>query len=438
MKRLTRKHRLGTAFAVAFTIAAATGTTRAETFQVEIDYMGSNGGHDHMPPQIVLDAVVQMFACQGHTLVLDLDDEITHYNTLVADPNTACGNFWTYTGAVNTYRSIRDQNFDNGDGWHYCIFAHDYQSPNGMGGCNTGSSGRANGGDALIVTLGSFDGSTGTLYAQAATFAHELGHNLGLSHCGSGNCASNNFDGSASWVGPFVPNLPSVMSYQYQLAGVRTNMLALGLTHPEALFKDVDYSHGRMCPLDEDDLNEVRGTVMQSVDWDCDGVLENSVAEDINGGQNSWCATEVNRTFVSDRNEWGNLSDGAKLAASGAPADVEELKDRAKKLEKQVCIDALTWDLIKGDLINAGFMTGGGPTLVVENCFNGENVFVGDVFFFEFGTCLSPFGDVQTAQQFSPSGSAYFFTPDTYDEAGVTLLNKRGKYFSPTGATLIR
>ena len=49
----------------------------------------------------------------------------------------------------------------------------------------TGSSGLAEiSGNDLCVTLGGFSGETGTAFQKASTFAHELGHNLGLRHYG--------------------------------------------------------------------------------------------------------------------------------------------------------------------------------------------------------------------------------------------------------------
>ena len=67
----------------------------AETFNIEIDYMvdSSPGGHSHMPTQAEIDAVVQMFACQGHTLNIVVDDQITHHDVLRIDPDGEVG-FW--------------------------------------------------------------------------------------------------------------------------------------------------------------------------------------------------------------------------------------------------------------------------------------------------------------------------------------------------------
>lgn len=417
-------------------LAADPIVARADTFMVEIDYMGTDGTHDHQPSQLVLDAVIQMFACQGHTLIIDLDDELTHYDVLVADPMTNCGNFWSYNGEPNTYAKLREDNFDNGEGWHYCIFAHQYQSLNSDDNCVTsGSSGRANGVDALIVTLGNFDGETGTEYVQAATLAHELGHNLGLSHCGTMNCGSNDDDGSPDYVGPFVPIMPSVMSYTFQLRGVRTRMLDLGLTFDEALFKEIDFSHGRLCSLDENNLNEVRGTTMISTDWDCDGMLEANVVKDINESGN-WCDTDGNlTTSIRDYDEWANIEDGAALARSGAPADQAKLEQRRQVMERmRPCISFEEWQQVQQEFQ----LRGGGPALTVESCISGENVYIGNSLVFEFGTCTFPFNSIQDAHDLSPSNSVFYIVPNTYDEAGSVLLDKPGKYFCKTGSALFQ
>ena len=426
-----------------------TAAAHADTFRIEIDYMDDPGdGHDHQPVQLVLDAVVQMFACQGHTLILDLDDAVPHQPTLIGDPTADCGSFWTYTGAANTYRSIRDAWFDREGqaGWHYCIFAHDYSvdanpgAPNS--GCSvSGSSGRANGGDSLIVTLGSFDGQTGSLFAQAATLAHEFGHNLGLNHCGGQVCGSNNTPtADPNWVGPQMPNLPSVMSYNYQLAGVRTRLLSNGLIFEESLFKEMDYSHGRMCTWNENSLDETVGSVMMPIDFNCDNDADDApVVQDLNfggagvGNTAPWCGPNQRQTLIADFDEWSNIQDGATLVASagrGAGDALFLLEQRER--ESSPCITSEEWQRVSADL----GLRGGGPPLVEESCITAENVFVG--FSAGSGVCDSPYDGVQAAQESSPNGSVYYLYRGTYNEAGSTLLDKRGKYFCKTGSALIR
>lgn len=415
----------------------------AATFRVEIDYMGADtDGHDHQPSQLVLDAVVQMFACQGHTLMLDLDDEVPHTDFLTGNPgaNLDCRDFWTYTGSSNTYRSYRNTYRNQGAGWHYCIFAHQYRidsdpDNSNSGGCtNTTSSGRANGGDALIVTLGGFGGQTGSVFEQAATLAHEFGHNLGFSHVGSM---------SEGTVSPYVQNMPSVMSYTYQLGGVRNTLLELGFAPDYALFKNIDYSFGRMCSLNETALDEVRGTRMSRVDFNCDNdTADNGVLQDLGfrgsgmGSGAPWCGeADVSRTTLVDYNEWANYDDGATLVGNGERGDGEALAKLAEREAKITpCISADEWEQVQAE-------TGlrGAPTLTVESCIGGQNVYVANsANATPIGTCSDWYTAVQTAHDLNPNGSVFYLSPGTFDAAGTTTLNRRGIWSCNTGTARIQ
>ncbi|MDX2197787.1 MAG: M66 family metalloprotease [Phycisphaerae bacterium] len=431
-----------TQLALGALLSLGVSAASAATFRIEIDYMGDGGGHNHLPDQLVLDAVIQMFACQGHTLIIDLDDEIPHYNTLTGDPNDDCGSFWTYTGANNTYRSIRNIYRDQGVGWHYCIFAHQYRVDSNdiddNSGCVTsGSSGRANGGDAFIVTLGGFGGSTGTLFEQAATLAHEFGHNLGLGHAGSMDSGITT---------PYVQNLPSVMAYTYQLSGVRSRLLNLAFAPEYALFKDIDFSHGRMCSLNENALDEPRGTRMLSVDFNCDdSPVSTGIAQDLGfrgGGSGSaapWCGElDDSRTTLVDYDEWGNLNDGATLVANAERGEGEssaELAKRERLLDKQPCLDAETHFLMQAENDRGG----GGPDLVIESCITGENCYVANsANAAPDGRCVDWYPAIAPAHNAMPQGSVFYLTPGTFDAVGTTTLNRRGIWTCNTGTARIQ
>jgi len=410
----------------------------AATFRVEIDYMADTD-HSHEPSPLVLDSVIQMFACQGHTLILELDDELDHHDLLVRDPDNCQATLFNYSGTDNSYGAIKDEHFDHsGDsGWHYCIFGHQYEDTE----CNaTTSSGLANGKRNFLVSLGAFCEETASPFQQAATLAHEFGHNLGLSHCGTQNCGD---DEAEDYVGPHVTNMPSTMSYRYQLSGVRTRLLDYGLTIEEAPFKEINYSHGRMCTLDEDDLDEGMGTGMIWTDWDCDGVLESSVAQDTSESSSSdppWCDSTGNRTSVRDYNEWANLEDGASMAFDMRPEVQERLRLRQERLEREPCITARDWAVLEQRL---GLRSNGcSRQPSVEPCISARNVYVGGPAFFEIGTCRLPFLGVRKAHDFSPPASVFFLQPGVYDETGVLILHKTGKYFcerkDESGVALIR
>jgi hypothetical protein len=235
--------RLAVTIAVPATLALAPSThaPRAATFRIEIDYMV--GAHSHMPQPAEIQAVQQMFACHGHTLIVDVSDALPHHTVLQLDPNNA-QNFFNYSGVADSFKALKNQYYDHAGqaSWHYCIFGHQYETTNSSGTyIVTGSSGLGEFlGDDFIVTLGAFPGAIGTPFDRASTLAHEFGHNLGLDHCIEGGC---------DIIGPYGPNHPSIMSYAYQLRGVRTAMLCDGLIPMQAayLFKDMDYSNTARC-----------------------------------------------------------------------------------------------------------------------------------------------------------------------------------------------
>ena len=100
------------------------------------------------------------------------------------------------------------------DIFHYALFAHalGYGSPsNPLVPRKTSGIADSGGGD-LMVTLGLWDGQTGTPFVQGSTFLHELGHNLILKHGGvvpSGLIEAN-----------CKPNYQSVMNYLFQVRGL--------------------------------------------------------------------------------------------------------------------------------------------------------------------------------------------------------------------------
>jgi len=395
-------------------VAASRQTASAATFRIEIDWMAT-GGHSHMPSQQVLDAVIQMFACAGHTLIIDLDEQIPHYNVMPRDPDN-CDSFFGYDGVASSFGALRDNYFDHANSanyWHYCIFGHQYEDDN----CNTsGSSGLGQRpGQYFVVTLGSFSGQTGTAFDQAATLAHEFGHNLGLTHCGQDDCAAE---------GNYNPILTSIMSYRYQLAGVRNNVACNGLAPPEAKFKEIDYSRGRNCSVNEFALNENLGTFMARVDWDCDGTLENSVAQDIGGGNSGWCGSVGTLSALSDTNEWAIVA-----ASTDSPRPVQPVEEIS-------CITAEEWEQVRRELELQGGC--GQPTLAVESCLAGENVFVGPLVFINSGLCVAPFSTAALADTNAPNQSTVFVKPGTYDAAGATTLDKPSTWMCPTGTATLK
>jgi len=281
---------------------------------------------------------------------------------------------------------------------------------------NTGSSGLADTpGNNLIVTLGSFSNQTGTAFDRAATLAHEFGHNLGLTHCGA-NDPGGGTTPSCQNVGAFMPNLGSIMSYFYQLSGVRSNLLCQGLSFDEAaLFKEIDYSHGTMCTLNESALDEVFGTGMISVDWDCSGVISGTVAQDLNGNSNGWCGSNSGLQNLSDLDEWGYIEAHQAAIASGATTSSPPTP----------CITANEVQ----QYVTAGACTQ--PTLSTEACEGRDMIYMhpaggGGA----SGKCSFPYQNLQSAHNAATDGSVMFFRAGSYPQPGPVLLTKPMKLFN--------
>jgi hypothetical protein len=100
-----------------------------------------------------------------------------------------------------------------GEGWiakkqvfHYALFVKRY-----AGDLQASGIGEVWGND-FMISLGAFDGGVGSRDQQAATFMHELGHNLGLNHGGASNDPMN-----------CKPHYLSVMNYAYQFKNFDTS-----------------------------------------------------------------------------------------------------------------------------------------------------------------------------------------------------------------------
>jgi len=389
------------------------GSAVAQTMNIEVDYMVERDSTgtvtlSHMPKPEEIAAVVQMFACQGYTLNVVVDDEIEHINVIQDDPSD--GSFFGYTGPGG-FGAMKAAHFDHGAGWHYCVFGHSYQ----LDGDTTGSSGLAEiGGDDLIVTLGDSD----VPFWRAATLAHEFGHNLGLGHCGMMNCDT---------VGNNPINVASIMSYDYQLFGIRSNMICQGLAPAVAnLFKEMDYSHGRLCQLDESNLDERLGIGLVKVDWDCDGTVENGlVAHDIKPvADNDWCTATGGLHVLSDYNEWANISDNTLRAT----------KQQLENLPEISCVSIDEWTAKR----NAdGYCAI--PALVSEPC-------VAQQFYYaipgtsplELGICSFPYSGILSAQSKMPAGSYLYLRYGTYTEGGPSLVLNKRMVVTATSTAIIR
>ena len=161
--------------------------------------------------------------------------------------------------------------------FHYGVFGR--ARPNG-------SSGRGEvWGNDFMVTFVNF-AVWAQAVAQAGTFAHELGHNLGLTHGNLNNTP-------AQWNEVRKPNFPTTMSYRYQFPGVSVDCdFASEGIHT--------YSQGMMARINEANVNENNGICDNaSLDMNADG--------NISIGQMDTSADGDNTDIHDDFDQWGNL-----------------------------------------------------------------------------------------------------------------------------------
>jgi len=218
--------------------------------------------------------------------------------------------------------------------FHYVIFAHAIDNiDNTMSGLSRGIPGMD-----FIVSLGNWKSGganvighfNGNANHQAGTLMHEFGHNLGLGHGGGDgiNCK---------------PNYLSIMNYLRQMPVIL----------PPSFYK-LDYSRMELNPLNESNLNEMKGIttripldisdvliignqynfnfVKRSIDWNYNGRFEAGIPQDINLFLNiPGCDKNTPRQFLKGHNDWDNLiftTNQSNFGTSGIGAfDVFSLKN---------------------------------------------------------------------------------------------------------------
>ena len=382
-------------------------TEGATTMNIEIDYM-VGATHSHMPQPDEVAAVVQMFACRGIILNIVVDQALPHSVVLFHDPDNT-NNFFNYSGVTNSFGYLRDHYFGhkNESGWHYCIFGHQFEDNYKT----SGSSGLGElPGKYFVVTLGAFASQIGTPFDRAATLAHEFGHNLGLVHGASGD---------------YQPNKPSIMSYFYQLRGVCTALIESGLATPEtSLFKELDYSDGTMCTLDESSLEERFGSGMVPTDWGCDGQIGGVISRCIDDWGN-WCYTAfTNRHILADVNEWGAIQDTTWSKST----------DDAKAPSTVSCI---TFEESAAYLKSR--FTQAQPPVVAEPCVRGRMIYLRPgLTLLHRGLCSDPITTLELAQRVATEGSHLFLIPGNYTtDSGPLVLDKPMTIFCNIGMATV-
>lgn len=286
---------------------------------IEVDHM-SSAKAGVIPIQASLQMVKNAFALRGIAVHMDVgnlfsasfdpaqfnlgqDSSVVPYEPCLGFLPTEC------TGNSANYRTVYQWKWQHFDPrrraiFHYALFG---DAP------PTASWGRAELlGNDFVLTMGDVSAASQWLTnEQAATFMHELGHNLGLRH--GGNEDKN-----------YKPNYLSVMNYlkdgvspgntfwpfrewQEAFGSVRCSQ---GSTHPQCSADPVpfviDYSDGTSLPLNEaalyESANVGRGALPGVyADWDEDGVLgASAVSRDLNG--------DGVVGFLGDYNDWAALT----------------------------------------------------------------------------------------------------------------------------------
>lgn len=295
---------------------------------VEVDWMKG-----HKPSTTAIENVKTAFNQMGIRLHVLIDEELPlHFDTRTAPIAGGAGSTDFDTIKKAFFGTVLDR--VNGDGWsyqqnatskkqafHYALFMHSQSA-------DPTSSGIAEQpGNDLIISLGRWTGSVGSIDQQEGTFMHELGHNLNLNH--GGNTTDN-----------CKPNYLSVMSYSRQFRE----------SYP--INRALNYSGNVLSQLVENNLVESNGegTSMPSgqqtvwgvllpdstwgynttivdgsgIDWNSNGVVAGTVTNgDINRLAKVGCAAQPAQT-LRGHNDWNNLlfnskgysswSDGIRLS----------------------------------------------------------------------------------------------------------------------------
>lgn len=274
---------------------------------VEVDWMAAAPGEtrSHKPLPTVISRAVDTFAKAnyitnpdgkpGISLHVELSNQVAHDYDL--------------NPVITEFDAIKAANFPKArdDTHHYAVFGHGYgaDTSSGLAWWNN-----------FIVTLGTW-GAGDTADAETGTFIHELGHNLGLGHGG--------FEGTN-----YKPNYLSIMNYWFQISGVYRN----------GNWGNYDYQRVAPYSLNENSLDENNGintpgygtrwfslcspltsrstTVNKPIDWNFNGLIQSSVAVDLN--------CDGSKTTLASWIDWQHIVYNGGTIGGIGPGDTTTIK----------------------------------------------------------------------------------------------------------------
>lgn len=372
---------------------------------VEVDWMAL-----HQPDAAAINRVVASFAASpvinpdgmfGVRLHVLVDEESTpHVNdtTFVDAAHGVCGSYSTLPG-VPDFDQLKSTHFgtvtERADpkaiaakrmAYHYSMFLHALRGAAGLSGCS-----ELPGNDFVVSlggwlpTLGVTTESNGSVDQQAATFMHELGHNLGLRHGGSDNVNCK-------------PNYLSVMNYTFMYDGAFVSG------------RPLDYSYRKLLTLDKSNLDEAQGILGAFTDRTAFGppVLRNGyyyvkTNVDASGpidwsGNGSTTDTMVSQPGLNDLHMNGCRGDGQILVSHddwrNLIYDFQHTDAFADGIRpsppEEISIDELA--LASGDIDDDGVPT------IVDNCPSVANPDQADLNHNGIGDWCDPVNQPPTAQ----------------------------------------
>ena len=244
--------------------------------------------------------------------------------------------------------------------YHYALFAHAIYGNSGLSGC-----GELPGND-FVVSLAGWLGSesNGSFDHQAATFMHELGHNLGLWHGGFADEPATATQSAVTY--NCKPNYLSIMNYTFMY----DNAWVYG--------RALDYSRRELLTLDKNHLDETKGiggapgdrtaygppylsqnypTVKKNIDasgeinWNGGGVDTDVSVPGLNQFPMGLCSG--NGTVLKGHDDWSNLIYEFRTTTDYADAVHQSAPD-------ETGVEALVSPTLDDDL--------DGVTNVLDNC----------------------------------------------------------------------